>query len=241
MKSKSSRSTAGLECEVYQARLAGYVSEELNNQAVERLYPDIAFHLESCENCATVYNREFRRQGRQKTLPELQQIGDRAQVEAAMRQILSPSRPNPAWSQVVLEHGRAWLEQETGRYRQLWLSLAALGNLPGRTPAPAGMMGPDSASSDVLGQLDMTFPAANVEIKLVLLADSTTTGEDHCRVDLVLTLKDHFGDFSGVQVTLLWDDASPQVKKTDALGKVSFTGLPCYQLPVMSLEIVLPD
>jgi hypothetical protein len=239
---KSKPSINSLDCERCQTHLPDYVHLELSNQNAEQAYPEIAFHIETCSRCEAVYYREFRTQGQHKTVAELQQVGDRTQVESLIQRILaSPllTPPNTNWRQIALDYGRAWLEAETGRWRQLWLSLAGLGNVPRKTPALAGMMGLDSTPPDVWGTWEISSPDANVEIKLIVVPDATPIDQDRCRVDIALTLKDYFGDFSGVQITLLWDETA-YIKETDVWGKVSFTGLPCHQLPSMSLQIVLP-
>jgi hypothetical protein len=57
---------------------------------------------------------------------------------------------------------------------------------------------------------------------------------------MALTMSTRFGDFSGAQVTLLWGDTA-HTQETDALGKVSFSELPCDQLRSMSLTVVFPE
>jgi hypothetical protein len=233
-----------VDCDRCQATLAEYVRLELGGQEAQQAYPEITFHIEQCETCEAAYYREFRAQGQNKTIAALRQVGDRSQVETVMQQILAshppPSLPHPSWRQMVRDYGRIWLEQETGRWRQLWLSLAALGNAPQKAPALTGMMGLDSPPPNVVGEWSITSPDANIEIKLVITADPTAAAKDQCRIDIALTLKDYFGDFSGVQITLLWAE-SVYIKETDAWGKASFSQLPCHQLPLMSLQIVLPD
>ena len=87
MKSKSS--TYRLDCEMCQASLVAYVRLELRGQEADPVYPKVAFHIEICAACEAAYYREFRAQGQHKTLAELQQVGNRAQVETVMQQILS--------------------------------------------------------------------------------------------------------------------------------------------------------
>jgi hypothetical protein len=237
---------SSVDCETCQAHLADYVRMELSGQAAEQTYPEIAFHIETCERCEAAYYREFRSQGQRKSLTELQQIGQRSQVAEVMRQILATPTPDlmpapdPSWYEVALDYGRAWLEQETGRWRQLWLSLATLGRGQALAPVLVGLMGDVAVSpSPAQGILNIAPADANFEIKLTVTPEPTVADEDLCRVDVALTLKDRFGDFSGAQIILFWGDTA-HMQETDALGKVSFRGLPCDQVVSMSLTVTLP-
>jgi hypothetical protein len=242
MKSKSLSSTPHIDCETCQVHLADYIRLELAGQAAEQTYPEVALHVETCPKCEVAYYREFRAQGQRKSVPELQQIGQRSQVAQVMQQIVSPAGPqpipDPSWYEIALTHGRAWLEQETGRWRQLVLSLATLGQGPHGTPALAGLMSLAPSAASVLGDIEIISPDDNYEIKLAVVSDSTAAAEDMCRVEVAVSCQDRFGDFSGIEVTLWWG-GSAHTRETDALGRVSFEGLPCQQLPFMNLGVVL--
>jgi hypothetical protein len=237
-----------MDCQTCQANLADYVHLELTGQAAELTYPEIAFHVETCAKCEIAYYREFRRQGQAKSLVQLQQIGQRSQVATVMQQITLPAvsepAPDPSWYEVALEQGRAWLEKETGRWRRLWIPLASLGSTlirdesPPRTPALAGLMGAEASATPILGTTEIVPPAGDFEIKLMVMADSATTDADLCQVHVAISLKNRFGDFSGLGVTLYWGD-SAHTRETDALGLVSFKGLPVQQLESMSLMVSL--
>jgi hypothetical protein len=244
MRSESSVSSDNIDCQTYQANLAEYVRLELSGQAADQVYPALAFHLEICQRCEAAYYREFRSQGQNKSLAELQQIGQRSQVAAVIQRI-APAEPvpvpDPSWGELALEYGRAWLEQETGQLRRVWLSLASLGDRLGQgavgQPAPAltGLMGTTSVAP-ILGAMEVTPP--DCEIKLVILTDPNSTEAESCQVEVAISLKDRFGDFSGLEVTLLWEN-SAQIRKTDDMGRVSFTGLPCERVGSMSLIVSL--
>ncbi|MFN8490886.1 MAG: hypothetical protein U0350_25055 [Caldilineaceae bacterium] len=83
---------------------------ELANQAADATYPAIAFHLRTCPACKAAYWREFDVQGMAKSLPELQQIGQRAAVAEVLDKIVNP--PSDIWSLVVEEPspvaGKLW-------------------------------------------------------------------------------------------------------------------------------------
>lgn len=242
MKLKSLSSTANINCETCQAKLADFVRLELAGQAAEQTYPEVAFHVETCPKCEAIYYREFHTQGQRKSVPELQQIGQRSQVAQVMQQIVSPVGPepipDPSWTEIALTHGRAWLEQETGRWRQLMLSLATLGQAPHGTSALAGLMSLAPSATSVLGAIEIISADYNYEIKLAVVADPTAAAEDLCRVEVAVSCQDRFGDFSGIEVMLWWGD-SAHTRETDALGRVSFEGLPCQQLPFMNLSVML--
>jgi hypothetical protein len=245
MNSKLLSPSSHVDCQACQATLADYVRLELDNRAAEETYPEVAFHIETCGRCEAAYYREFRAQGQRKSLAELRQIGGRSQVAEAMDQILPEPDPKPApdpsWHQIALDYGRAWLEQETGRWRQVWFSLATLGGRPKATHALFGLMTDGGQEpSPAQRSLNVAPSGADFEIKLNVVSEPTSAGDALCRVDAALTLKNRFGDFSGARVTLLWGDTA-FTQQTDALGKVSFGGLPCDQLDSMSLTVVLPE
>lgn len=245
MHSKSSTSAADMDCQTCQAHLADYVHLELSGQAAEAAYPALALHVETCDRCQAAYYREFRSQGQLKSVAELRQIGERSQVAEAMQRILAAPQagpaPDPSWYQVAWDHGRAWLERETDNWRQVWLTLGNV--MGGQTPAlaPVGIMA-DGAKVPAPSQATLTLAPdqADFELKLVVVPEPTSVGDGLCRVEVALTLKDRFGDFSGAQVTLLWGDQTFS-QETDVLGKVVFSGLPCDQVPAMSLTLVLPE
>ncbi len=140
---------------------------------------------------------------------------------------------------MALDHGRAWLEKETGRWRQLALSLPSLGVKPQGAPALAGLMSA-GAASPAPAQRTLAPAGANFEIKLLVGPDPTPEGKGLSRLDVVLTMLDRLGDFSGAHVTL-WQGSVARTQHTDALGKVTFDGLPGDQLASMSLTVTLPD
>lgn len=242
MKLKSFSSTPHIDCEACQARLADFVRLELTGQTAEQTYPEVAFHLESCSKCEVIYYREFRAQGQHRSLSELQQIGQQSQVVQVLQQIVPPIGPQPSpasdWYEIALTHGRAWLEKETGRWRQLVLSLATLDQAPHGVSALAGLMSLAPSAASVLGTIEVISPDENYEIKLAVVADPTAAAEDLCRVEVAVSCQDRFGDFSGIEVTLGWGD-SAHTRETDALGRVSFASLPREQLPFMNLGVVL--
>ncbi len=247
MNSKSLTPSNRVDCQTCQANLADYVRLELDDQAAEQTYPEVAFHIETCDRCEAAYYLEFRAQGQRKSLAQLRQIGGRSQVAEAIGQILAAPEldptpaPDPSWHQIALDHGRAWLEQETGHWRQVWLSLSDLGRGPAATPALVGLMTDEATEpAPARRSLNVAPTGADFEIKLNVVSEPASAGKELCRVDAALTLKNRFGDFSGAQVTLLWDDTA-HTQETDALGKVSFAGLPCDQLDSMSLTVVLPE
>jgi hypothetical protein len=245
MGAKSLTEPGGIDCQTCQANLGEYVRMELSGQDVDRVQPEMSFHIEICETCEAVYYREFRKQGQRKSIAELQQVGQRSEVAKTLQQIVWPVAPDPGWQEIAFDQGRAWLERETGRWRQLWLSLTDLGQTlaMGETLegglALEGLMQVTEPSIPVLSSMAIASPDGSFDLKLIVGPDPTAGGEALCLVEGAITLEERFGDFSGVRITLLWGDTST-VQKTDTLGKVSFTGLPCGQLVSMSMIVELP-
>ena len=149
--------------------------------------------------------------------------------------------PNPNWRQVALEHGRAWLDQQTGHWRQVWLSLSSLGSHTTSAGALAGLMGTGATTSrSMAGAMYVSGADAGFEMKIRVMPDPTPSDPNLCRLELDFNLEDRFGDFSGVQVTLFRDKAT-DTQATNVQGEVSFSGLPCDQIANMSLVVILPE
>jgi hypothetical protein len=140
----------------------------------------------------------------------------------------------------LFEFGRAWLEQETGRWRQISLALVDLGSQAGTSTALSGLMSGTIASAPAQDSLTLTPPEANFELTLLVLPDPLGGSDNLAQIKVVLTLLDRFGDFSGAWVTLQWAD-QVRSQKTNVLGEVIFANLPREQLDRMELTITLPD
>jgi hypothetical protein len=142
-----------------------------------------------------------------------------------------------------LAQGRAWLEPVTQRWREVQLYLGQLLMGPDAQPAYAlaGLMG-EGAPSDWPGTRSGHFAPelANFELTLVVTPEPVPTGEQQCQLEVIITLHDALGDYSGVAVTLAWGE-QVRTGTTDSLGKVIFEHLPCGELPAMSLTVTLPD
>lgn len=145
--------------------------------------------------------------------------------------------PDPTWVEQTLAMGRAWLEQESGRWRQVAVALANLGQPGGSTPALSGMMS-QAVKTAPGGQRNLSLAPAEAGFELEI--STTPESETMCRLVVTLTLLDHFGDFSGAQVTVQWGN-QVYVEETNALGEAIFRGLPQAQLDHMSLTVTLPD
>jgi hypothetical protein len=153
----------------------------------------------------------------------------------------SAPAPDPSWRQTALEHGLAWLEQQTGRWRQVWLSLSSLGTSTAGASAPAGLMGAGVLTQRSMpGAMYVSGAGANFEMKIRVAPEPAPTGPNLCRLELDFNLEERFGDFSGVQVTLFRDKAS-DTQVTNVQGEVSFSGLLCDQIGNMSLVVILPE
>jgi len=142
-----------------------------------------------------------------------------------------------------LMQGRAWLEPVTQRWREVQLYLGQLLTGPDAQPAYAlaGLMGEGAPSHwPVTLSGHFTPELANFELTLVVTPEPVPAGEKQCQLEVIVTLHDALGDYSGVAVTLTWGDQA-RMGTTDSLGKVIFEHLPCGELPAMSLTVTLPD
>jgi hypothetical protein len=242
-----------LDCAACRAALPDYVRRELANLPLDGAWAAITDHLESCAECEVLYYGEFRRQGLAKPLAELQQVGRRAAVAAVMEQIVAALAPAPTaaqpapraeWRQVLFEHGQGWVDRSTQLWRQVELVLGdlvnrltdGLGGAAQPAPALAGLMGAEPGAAGAW--LAVTPAGANFELYVAVTPDAEDA--QRCDLEATLTLYDRFGDYGGVEVTLL-HGATVQGAITDSLGKVRFTRLACGALREMRLVVHLPE
>jgi hypothetical protein len=148
--------------------------------------------------------------------------------------------PDPSWLEMTLEYGRAWLDSQTGHWRQVWLSLSSLGGGLEQAPALAGIMGTEKASEPRPAAIHVARPDAGFEIKVTVKPEPQVGDEERCRLDVDVALKERFGDFSGVRVALL-HEGQVDSQVTNSQGEVSFGGFPCGRLPMMSLVVIPPS
>jgi hypothetical protein len=191
---------------------------------------EVQRHLDQCPHCQTELARFA------------QSLADDPLLMAreVAPTIPSPSSPDPTWVESLFEFGRAWLEQETGRWRQISLALVDLGSQAGTSTALSGLMSGTIASAPAQDSLTLTPLEANFELTLLVLPDPLGGSDDLAQIKVVLTLLDRFGDFSGARVTLQWAD-QVRSQETNVLGEVIFANLPREQLDRMELTITLPD
>jgi hypothetical protein len=232
-----------VDCDTCQGLLAEYVREQLANEPVHQTYSEFAFHIETCPRCEAAYFREFRRQGLQKSLPELQQVGRRAAVATVMNQILASvhevhllaAGTQANWREVLLAAGRGWVDRASGAWQQVEIGLAGLvAPGSGLAPALAGLQGTEHAPEPGRA-LTVAPEGANFELHVGV----TPAGEDECQIEAALTLYDRLGDYGGAEVTLLHGERT-QRAITDSLGRVRFDGIASADLAELRLQVRLP-
>ncbi len=219
--------------------LIAYVYLELNRQAAAETYPDVAFQILTSVECQAAYQHELRRQSLAQVdaaaIKQIQALLPRLQQPAA------PVTPAPDWLERTVEHGRAWLEAGTERWRQVQLSLAGLQFGPAGQLATTGLMSEDQpTAARAEGALQVAPPEASFELTLVVLPDRTAAEPNLYQAEVMLTLLDRFGDYAGIDLYLFWDGTTQQAT-TDQLGRALFTALPQTQIKAMSLIVILPD
>lgn len=249
-----------LDCAACRAALPDYVRRELANLPLDGEWAATTDHLEACAACEALYDREFRRQGLALPLATLQQVGRRAAVAAVMDRILAelaPAQPapRPGWRPVRFGAGQGWVDRSSAAWRQVELFLGDLldrltGTLGGAAqptaqPAPAwaGLMSAGADAGAAGAGLAVTPEGANFELHVTVTphAGGEGGGDDPlCDLEAALTLYDRFGDYSGVEITLL-HGATVQQALTDSLGKVRFVGLARHALAEMRLVVHLPE
>lgn len=249
-----------------QPALAEYVRSELDGDIVSTLWPSMALHIETCSNCTAAYFTEFRQQGRQRSLSELQSLGERHRTASVLDQILSRPVANqrsvadadhgvvtkPSWREQIIEHGRIWLDQSSEQVRQVSVALGELLTPIQPNAATAGLMGGPPATGEstdggsnqsraLSGIVDL--PAqSGLEVKVMaepMRATSSAAADaadPHYQVQVAVTPLDRLGDYSGIGVTLRWDDIVLS-EETDATGIARFDQLQSSALSSMSLTV----
>jgi len=154
----------------------------------------------------------------------------------AQQQTTATEGEQADWLEVALAQGKAWVEQATGTWRKVSLSLAALTTPPTASPALSGLMRADSAAAPQMGA---SFTLAPDEANFELTATLLPTDQAHCNLEVIVTLFDRLGDFSGVELTLSWGDQAI-TQTTDDQGEAVFADLPCAEVPTIQLWLDLP-
>ncbi|MBV7333444.1 hypothetical protein KFU94_35465 [Chloroflexi bacterium TSY] len=240
-----------IDCNSCGEKIGEYVQLELEGQDAERIYPDVSFHIETCDECEIAYYQEFRAQADKKSLQDLRILGERPLVASVLERMVPPTSlllPESSWVQQAIESGEAWLERGTKRLRQLSI---ALSNLQGELPSaavPIGMMSSDVDIEDQSNVLQVSPVELGLEIRLVLTNEPESSKEDIasdeelCKLDVAVTfLQERFGDFSGVTIRLQGKEKVYREAVTDVLGKVSFGRLPRAELETLTLIVLFPN
>lgn len=233
-----------LTCQECEELLPDYIEAKIEDQTDASPWSLVAQHLAVCPDCSAAYAE----------LTDLMALVDSGpdvalpaystpdlsflDLESAERSQLAS---DPNWLRVTLDYGQAWLERETGRWRQLWLSLPPLKHRSLDTLALTGLMNAEPRTT-IPGQriLNIAPPEAGFALRLTVTPEPASTSQELYRLEVDLTLTDRLGDFSGAEVTLLWG-SSEQSQKTNEWGEVVFSGLPDDQLASMDLKVILPD
>lgn len=220
--------------DLFLTELTDYVRLELEGQRAEAIYPVWAFHIQTSVECQEAYQRELQRQS-------LRQL-DRAAIQQVAR--LLPALavvPAADWLEQRIDHGRAWLDGASKLWRQVQVSFAdlTLGSIG--QPAVAGLMSDDlSVAQPPKGIMQVAPQGASFELTVAVSPDPAATESAIYQAEVMLTLFERFGDYSGVELYLLWEDIAQQAT-TDAFGRARFSGLPSGQITAMSLIVVLPQ
>lgn len=203
-----------------------FIDAELDAKNASALFPEVAGHIATCTACQQEY-------------AALKQILTLEQADTSAERPVVPSFEfSYIWQEVAIRGGSAWFEPVTEHLRQLIVSLSAW--IPGQTatPALAGLMQVENEDAPA-GQMLHIIPE-NTGLDIAFSIQPDPNNKELCQVHVAVTRQEHFGNFAGVQVTLLWDDRARN-EITDALGEVSFAGLSYAALATMELKVTLPD
>jgi hypothetical protein len=222
-------------CRACLDELSAFIDAELDGENAPVRFPKVVEHLASCEACQQEY-REM------KQLLALERTGELVEPPVAssfdFSYLDSVPDPDPDLYQMSVRGGFAWFERGTDRLRQLRIFLATWETGQTATPALSGLMRVEGEEVPTVQTLHVIPEGVGLDATFTVKPDAPIEGL--CQVEVTIAVQDHFGDFSGTQVTLLWDDTA-RSGVTNALGEVTFAGLPCAALTAMELLVVLPE
>jgi hypothetical protein len=224
--------------------LPAYVRLEFAGQSPEDIYPEWAFHIATSVECQAAYYEELRKQSLAQAVANANVV-EPSKAASVLRQLRNASvptapTPSPSWAERVIEHGRAWIEAETAKWRQLQITFRGLQSGATVAPALAGMMSSASTAAKLPPDTLYVAPAdSGFEVAIAVLPQVGSGDKTTCQVEVMLTLYEQFGDYSGIDLLLQWDDASRQAT-TDRMGRAVFTELPYDQVKAMNLTVLLP-
>lgn len=224
--------------------LPAYVRLALDGQVPEETYPEWAFHIATSVECQAAYYQELRKQSLAQAVADtkITESSKAVRVLHQLRGATVPTVPPPAsaWLERVIEHGRGWVEAETAKWRRLQIAFTGLQSGIAGSPALVGMMSDAGTTARRSTDALSVAPAeSGFEVAISVLPNAGSSEKTTCQVEVLLTLHERFGDYSGVDLILQWDDTSREVT-TDRLGRAIFTDLPYDQVKAMSLIVLLP-
>lgn len=230
-----------IDCATCRAQIPDYVRSELGGEEAPERWPSVSQHLSTCPTCELKYFDEFRAQGLQRPLADLQRIGARGpQVTAGLQYILSPPPvSNQSWRQSATEHGSAWFDAVTGSLRQAQVWLGSLLQPDPWNPVLGGLLGAGDEEQQPLSiQVASATGGVDLALRIAPRLQTNEAGDELADLEVRVTLHEHFGDYSGIGIDLL-GPATTLSKTTDALGVVVFAGLRRRDLDAMQLLLHL--
>jgi hypothetical protein len=203
-------------------KLDDYVAAQLAGGDYMSLYPDVALHLDSCLECAEVYERAYEL--------ELALIENRLpqpdRMPAPDLSFLGPERARPT----LLELLRVAIHQ-TSRKLTLQFSADLLALLQS-SPVPSFKQ-----RDDLLWQLQPDQLPASLPI--TVSAYRNAADEASCVVEISVKPPGRsWPELADMQVTLSISNAVYE-KRTDPWGVVAFEAIPIAALPQMKIEVAL--
>lgn len=214
--------------------LVHYVYLDLRGEDAETNYPEWAFHIRTSIECQTAYAQELHRQSVADVDPLLMEQSRKLLQQA---RAISPPVPAPTWVERVLTQGRAWVDDVTAQWRQVQFTFADLRLDPPTSSTAAGLMGDEMPVDAPQGTLQFALPDSGFEVTVIV---SPEVVAERYRAEIILTLHERFGDYSGIELYLTWDEATYQAT-TDAMGRALFTDLPADRLQAMKLLVVFAE
>ena len=220
------------DCEICQNRLYDYIVAQLGGEDYEARFPDVASHLDACENCASVYADAYDR------LYELER------VEKANILPLPEKLPAPDLSFLTTSKKNKLAKvlrdavQSTTETFKLQFSAKLMQLVPQPPAAPQVRAPADSERyNEILLRLDPTLAPEELNLPITLTAYRDSYQPDTCLIKLnYKPAEESWPDLGGRNVTLRSVNEKFEAL-TDPWGDVSFEGIPVNNLADFTLEI----
>lgn len=232
--------------ETFLTSLQLFVQQELSGTVADLMFPDLPFHIRTSPECQQAYYRELRRQSLLLATVNPNTVEGMKELAMLDKLFNTPTQPiseaqTSNWVEQIINHGRGWLEEGSRRWRQLEISFTGLHLSTTASPLLIGTMSEERTDKEItMGEIHVIPQDANFELSITVSPDTIVSNQSFHKMEVMVTLSDRFGDYSGVDLILSYAEVTKH-STTNSLGHAIFTRLPTQYIQLMTLNVSLPD